>query len=240
MTTNDPNLKDLIISVATPSDGSELTRLLQDAYRQSTDFTMQSDTFFHEHFKERTAVVIARVGLNLLGTMRADLILGSEDLSYEDEGFLLPDMVPALLLCRAATVSDHRASGLNSVMRAYCIEAAMSFGLQSVIGEVYRNAPRTKLMAELGYSFFPLKAQCDVDRTYHSECLFATLAIKQAGASALDILRSRNSKLERRTTWLGPSLADVLIASAKDGAPASMATSQEDRFDNFSRKLCDS
>ena len=228
MTTNGANLEDLIVSVATPSDGPELTRLLQDAYGQSTDFTMQSDTFFHEHFKERTAVVIARVGLSLLGTMRADVILGSEDLSYRDEGFLLPEMVPALLLCRAATVSDHRASGLNSVMRAYCIEAAMSLGLQSVVGEVYRNAPRTRLMAELGYSFFPLKAQCDGDRTYHSECLFATLAVKQTGASALSILRSRNAKLDRRSVWVGPSLADTLIAWDKNLDPDSEAPSQGD------------
>jgi hypothetical protein len=201
----------LTVAVATPSDGLDLTQILTDSYRRSSDFTMQSEQFFLDNFKERSAVLTCRVNGVLVGTMRADLISSPADLAYEDEGFLMPDMVPALLLCRAATLSDRRARGVNSILRAYCIEAALKLSLRSLVGEVYRSAPRTRLMAELGYSFYPLKATSDAVRTYQSECFFAHLDLGNFGASALSALRTRNAELKFPVRWVGPSLAECLI-----------------------------
>lgn len=164
-------------------------------------------------------MLTARSEGQLIGTMRASLISCSADLGYEDEGMLTTGLVPALCLSRAATVSGRRTSGVNSLMRLYCIEAALERGLQSIVGFVYQGASRTRLLATLCYSFSPLSSGGNSVREYHSQCLFATLLLKTAGKSALDSLREQCSQSGRNVKWQSTLLGDALIANHSQDKP---------------------
>lgn len=218
MNANVRKLGALAVSIAKPSDGPELTLLLQDSYRLSTDFTVREDSYFHDHFSGRSAVVLVRSGGELLGMMRASLISCSADLAFEDEDKLSNELAPAIYLSRAATVRDGRIRGVNSMMRLYCIEAAIELGLKSVVGFVYQDASRTKLMSALGYSFSHLSSKGNAVLTDHSQCLFAQLSLKECGDSGLHTLRTQIARSETIVTWEGASIADTLIAHENQDA----------------------
>lgn len=201
----------LTLSVAAHKDEPELTKLLEDSYRLSPDFTVHDETYFQDHFSGRGAVLIARSEGQLIGTMRANLISCSADVNCEDEGMLADALVPALFLSRAATVRDNRAKGVNSMMRLYCIEAALELGLKSMVGFIYQSAPRTRLMAELGYVFIPFTARSTAVFTDHSLQLFASLCLKKSGETALAYLRSRLGEQGCQMTWDGGSVSDALL-----------------------------
>ena len=209
----------LILSSATLGDGPDLTRLLKTSYQSNSDFTVRDEAYFQDHFSGRSVVLTARSEGQLIGTMSASLISCSADLGYEDEGMLTTALVPALYLSRAATVSGGRTSGINSLMRLYCIEAALELGLQSIVGFVYQEASRTRLMAALGYSFSPLSSGSNSVREYHSQCLFATLLLKTAGKFALDSLRDQCSQSGKNVKWQSIPLADALIADRSQDKP---------------------
>jgi hypothetical protein len=207
----------LTISIATQEDGPELTALLEESYRLSPDFTVRDEGYFRDHFSKRSAVLIARAEGQLLGTMRANLISCTADLACEDEGLLTRNLVPAIYLSRAATVRSSRTRGVNSMLRMYCIEAALELNLASMVGFVYHNASRTRLMAELGYSFTPLKSPGNALRDYHAQCLFAKMDLKKSAELSLRILREQISQSRRQVTWQGRLIAEVLLDCADDG-----------------------
>lgn len=201
----------LTVAVATPSDCTEVTELLRDSYSRSPDFIVQEDSYFEDHFAGRCAVLIVRSEGQLISTMRANLISCSADIGYEDQGRLTDQLVPALHLSRAATIRDSHTRGVNSMMRLFCLETALSLGLQSLTGYVYQEASRTRLMSELGYRFSALSDEaspCFSDRT---QGLFASLLLAESGQMALSVLRSQPINRQYSVVWEGNSLERELL-----------------------------
>jgi hypothetical protein len=215
MTGHSQRIDTVTISVATLGDGPELTQLLRDCYRQSSDFTIRDDSYFTNHFDGRSVVLAARSDGVLLGTMKATLISCSSDLNSEDEEMLTSELTPALFLSRAATVQHSRARGVNSLMRLFCLEAALELQLKSLVGFVYRDAPRTRLMADLGYSFTEFRASGNSVFTDHSQHLFAFLALDQCGNSAVRALRLQTAQQGGLMAWDGEAISEALLTCGK-------------------------
>jgi hypothetical protein len=152
--------ENIVLSIATRQDADDLTSLLRTAYSGVSDFTVKTDEYFEEHFSPGSAVLLAHSGEELIGTMRVTVIRSSLDLNGDDKGHLTQTLCPAFLLSRAATVRDKRAKGLNSLLRLLCLEAAIELRAASVIGFVYQDAPRVRLMTELGYQLVTCE-RCD-------------------------------------------------------------------------------
>ena len=95
-------------------------------------------------------------------------------------------------------------------MRLYCLEAAIALGMKSVIGIVYQDAPRTRLMVRLGYELKPVARSEDSEHRYISQCLFAYLHLKSSGHTAIETLRAQVGTAERKVAWTGVPLMAVL------------------------------
>lgn len=201
----------LTICLANQGDKLELTQLLDDCYRVNGDCTIKDVRYFSDHFKGRRAVLIARVEGQIVGSMTATLISCSADLECDDEDQLSKDLIPALCLSRAATRRNDRTRGVNSILRMYCIEAARELGLASLVGFVYQDAARTRIMAKLGYSFTPLKSLENAMILYNSQLLFAKLPLKDSAETSVRLLRDQISESKNQGNWEGISLADALI-----------------------------
>jgi hypothetical protein len=203
---------EIVVAVAQRSDESELTALLREGFSKNRDVTVIDSAFFVDHFYGRSAVVVARSGALLLGTMRATLVSNPREMGhFDDEGHFLNELRPALYLSRAATKLDSLSKGINSIMRLYCTEAAINLGLRGVVGFVYQGASRTKLMSRMGYSFFPLRAEGNLQLKYESPCLFARLPLEKLGKSAIATLRSEVANSGKNVRWAGPTIAETLL-----------------------------
>lgn len=210
----------LSISVAHQKELVQLTDLISHSYARTPDFSVHNHRNLSASIGTKGAVLGARLDGRIVSTMSAALIYSPADMDFEDEGCLEPQMVPALHLSRAATIEEIRISGLNSIMRFFCIKAAIQLQLRTVVGTVFADAPRTRLMKELGYRFVPLEGHGDRVMTYQSQCLFAALDLEQSGESAMRLLTTRYPALRFPSDlWTGPELSDALRSESNADHP---------------------
>jgi hypothetical protein len=63
------------------------------------------------------------------------------------------DLFPALLLGKGATLAEYRRTGLHSVLRYHFLVNILPTPIRGVLGIVFEDAPRTRLMESIGYRF---------------------------------------------------------------------------------------
>jgi hypothetical protein len=197
-----------VMRLASSRDATDLTRLIATTYRLNDDFQVHNESYYTDHFGASRAVMVAEADGELVATMRADYVANTSDLLQEDEGHARIQDMPGILLCRAATVSDRRFRALNSAMRVYALEAALAAGVNSLLGFVHEDAPRTRLMRQIGYHFFPLAATGNPHLSYKSKCFFCRLDLKKDGNEALGYLRHGAAEALDVFRWSGGALAD--------------------------------
>ncbi|WP_046867884.1 hypothetical protein [Microvirga massiliensis] len=113
----------------------------------------------------------------LVATMKGQILADPEhaqramECEYDDAA----TSYPALLLGKGATIKAKRAHGHNSVIRALFIEAASELCIKTILGIVFEDAPRTRLLQSLGYELLPTTKIWYTDLIPKSHTLIARL-----------------------------------------------------------------
>src|SRR4051812_48357552 len=127
----------MMISFADTVTAPEIERLRMQEYAKASGFALDLNTLRWKTSDDKSYIMVARDGDRLLSTMRGEVI---QDLRLLEKKLECPwnyplalDM-PVLLLSRAATLSESRASGLNLVLRYWFLRFALAHGIRFVIG----------------------------------------------------------------------------------------------------------
>lgn len=129
---------------------------------------------------------------------------------------------PTLILERAATSANNSYSGLNSLLRAHFIEAALRDGVSSVLGAVFDGAPRLRVLSELGYEFSLAKRMWDPNFVDHTPVHIVALA-RDRMPTALSTLRKRFGAVAECFPWRGPQLRLAQTTEVHDAESSSPA-----------------
>ncbi|MBJ7311456.1 hypothetical protein ACFOLJ_22305 [Rugamonas sp. CCM 8940] len=187
------------IAQASRADAAEIENLRLSCYRAAREFELlQPAALAWDAADDANTVLIARSNSGqLLSTTRGSLVADAQTaeqaMGCSNE---LPDAVfPSLLLGRGATLHAKGGAGLHSLLRYHFLLAASGSTVQSLIGMVYAGAPRTRLMAGIGYEFFQPNQVWDPEVRAHSPNLIAVLerdrfaaALNQLEATLGDLL----------------------------------------------------
>lgn len=201
---------------ATAQDAQVVTELRLTAYGQAREFRLSDQSPIRWTFDDEKHVVLGAWNSRgqLVSTTRGEVYVDYDaaEQAMECRWESSADLFPALLLGKGATQKEYRGTGLHSALRYHFLSAAREAGLKSVLGIVFENAPRTRLMERIGYEFVvadsfwytdltsPHKPLIAVLRSVHAEQ--ACAALRQEIADALDAY-----------PFTGPRLAEALAAS---------------------------
>jgi hypothetical protein len=195
---------------ASRADAACVTELRLSCYRNAEGLELlQTQALAWGPAVERTTVLVAQ-GQDgaLLSTTRGVIVHDGRE-ADDALGCLneLPvSLFPALLLGRGATRQLAGGAGLHSLLRYHFIHAAAQANLGAMLGIVYEGAPRTRLMAALGYDFVRPSQVWDPELRPLRPVLVGTLPRERFGA-ALDKLRLMLSGLLVRFPFQGGPLA---------------------------------
>ena len=142
------------IRVACPADRDAVSQLRMAEYRRSSEFELVDASALAWDCGNAASVVLAAWdGDRCVATMQGTVVRSATDAGelLECRLSLPSDRFPALVLTRAATLRELRGSGLNSALRYHFLVAGV--GLQCALGSVYVGAPRSGVMAAVGYEF---------------------------------------------------------------------------------------
>jgi hypothetical protein len=142
------------VRFATPEDYDAVSELRLTEYRKAKEFVIKDESMIS---KQRGMILIAEnEEKQVLSTMQMEVYDSLKSLSeasiyYPPHDFSL---FPTLYLNRAASSSQFRNKGLNSLLRRKAFEFAVeNRELKSISGAVYEGAPRINLLKSLGYHF---------------------------------------------------------------------------------------
>ncbi len=181
------------IEQASRADAAEIGNLRLCCYRAAREFELlQPEALAWDAADDANTVLIARSKSGRLlsttrGSLVADARAAAQAMGCSND---LPDAVfPSLLLGRGATQHAKGGAGLHSLLRYHFLLAANDSTVQSLIGMVYAGAPRTRLMANIGYEFFQPSEVWDPEVRAHSPNLSAVLR-RERFAAALSQLET--------------------------------------------------
>jgi len=145
------------IRQATAQDASQISALRLSAYARAIEFKVIRPSLIEWNKKDDDRVVLSAwndAGM-AISTMRGEIVYDRQEAEDALACTVKLDisLYPSLALTKGATSLDQSNSGLNSALRYYFLQAALDSPVQSVIGLVYINASRTRLMESLGYMF---------------------------------------------------------------------------------------
>jgi len=176
------------------SDAQAVSRLRTEAYAAAPEFIVKDDSALHwSAADDEQVVLVAWDALgNALSTTRGDLLWRRDEAERWMECRLerIPIDFPALLLGKGATLKAYERHGLHSALRLYFIEACRESRVQSLVGIVYEDAPRTRLMRAIGYDFYAPLAYWYTDLEASRRTLIGVLP-RERFASAARALRER-------------------------------------------------
>jgi hypothetical protein len=204
---------DNCIRLLTSADARLVNELRLSEYASSQDFKMTDANWAERRLlwsteDDHAPVLGVWQGHALVATMRADSIADLPGATREFHGAPVPDNHiewPALTLTRAATRSDFKRSGLNSLMRMHFIFAALCRGIHRLYGYVVVGGERTRLMQRLGYEFLP-RPDPDVHHPSDRAWAVAWLDLPKRGESALKALRESLELEVKSYPWKGAKL----------------------------------
>lgn len=188
------------IEIARPDDRASVNALRRIAYRHSPQFTFADLRRLDWNTEDdRGVVVVARDPAGAIqSTARMNVFLSRKEVErafeYSLDGIELA--MPTLALSRAATTPIQRSRGLMAHLRWYCLSAAILLRIESVAAVIFQGAPRTRSMAEAGFTFYVPRRSWDTEVVAHSEALIAALdrsqfqmALRAASVPVEDDLR---------------------------------------------------
>lgn len=111
---------------------------------------------------------------------------------------------PGLVFSAAATRQPFRRRGFNQLLRYYGIKAALEMGGKSLLSPVYQNAPRIRLMEQLGYTPYILTDSWQDKLAPNSPRMVCILTEKRF-STALEFIRGSIPDLLADYPWEGPS-----------------------------------
>jgi GNAT superfamily N-acetyltransferase len=198
---------------ATVEDAELVTELRLTAYRQAQQFRLSDQSPIRWTSEDEKHVVLgAWNGCGqLVSTTRGEVYLDYDaaEQAMECRWKSSPELFPALLLGKGATQKEYRGTGLHSALRYHFLSAAREAGLRSVLGIVFENAPRTRLMERIGYEFVVADSFWYTDLTSLHNPLIAVLRsehLEQACAA----LHKEMADTLKAYPFTGPSLAEAL------------------------------
>jgi hypothetical protein len=145
-----------VTELAGPDFYEKIGELRIDCYNKSKEFLLlQPEALKWSKFDDEAVVLLTRSHTGqLLSTMRG-AIVNDRDSAEKAMGCSIEGnpRFPSLILGRGATARTQAAAGHNSLLRYHFLVSAESANIGSLLGMVYSGAPRTRLMADLGYTF---------------------------------------------------------------------------------------
>lgn len=138
----------------------EIDALRVQEYAKASGFAVDLSTLQWKGSDDESFVMAAAIDGRIVSTMRGELIDDPALLERKLEcpwDFPMRLDFPVLLLSRAATLSSHRAEGLNLVLRYWFLRFAGFHGISAVIGTFVSGSPRENTLREMGYRFFENK-----------------------------------------------------------------------------------
>jgi len=202
---------------ATRSDAREVFDLRLSCYTQSREYNfVLTDRLRWDHRDETDVVLLVcdETG-RALSTMRGGIV--QDRAEAEDRMTCSVELdassFPALLLGRASTRRECGRSGFHSALRYHFLRSAIDTPVNSAIGLVYANAPRTNLMKELGYTFHQPSRIWDPEAEMVEPAWVAHLDRSMFG-SACTALESLVGAILEKYPWRGCSLTPQLLQSA--------------------------
>lgn len=197
-----------VIRRATPADQSAISMLRIDEFKRANEFLLvKPESLLWNKCDDDNVVLTAWDGPDAVSTMRAVFIRNSTQ-ATQCLQCTVPAHVayPAVVLNSGATRLEYRGKGLNSALRYYVIEAAQQDKIKTIIGPIYKGAPRTNFMQKLGYTFItPTKSWQDKLNPKKVR-LLALLNETQFNQAAKAIKTSRADVL-REFPWAGDSIS---------------------------------
>jgi hypothetical protein len=187
-----------------------LTNLISTTFMNSRDFDVLRTDYLSDHFGPNRHVLGAWEKDLLLSTMRADVVYNPGFFQGKRQQVAVSAKYPALYLCRGATRPERQFAGLNSLLRYYCIEAALQAGLKSILGHVFKSAARTSLMRSLGYEMTDTGETADDNLRHRTPAVFAILDLDTRGLGALSMLRESCRDMLGEFPWNRTSLGQSI------------------------------
>lgn len=144
------------VTIANSKDAANIFALRLVEYQRNTKDIewIHADQLKWDGLDERGKVfVVWDSNGNPISTMATIIILTKEDAEYILE-VTIPENVlyPALLLRRAATAVEYQYLGLNTLLRYYIFKSCLQSEIKTVIGAIYKNAPRSNTLSKIGYT----------------------------------------------------------------------------------------
>lgn len=148
------------IRVATKEDAAQIFELrLKEYTANKKDWELKHPDHLNWSELDNNGIVLGAwcEDGRLLSTMAA-IIVGNKETTENLLELRVPETVLqlSLILRRAATDHDARHLGLNTLLRYYFFKTLDRSDVKNVLGQVYKGAPRTKTLLELGYSIIDL------------------------------------------------------------------------------------
>jgi len=168
----------LLIQRLSLRDADSVARLRRAAYAEAAEFVVADPASLGWARADTMGLVLGvSTASELVSTMRGTILVDREDAVHTMECEFDVDRVsfPALLLGKGATVAGCQARGLHSVLRYLFLDAAAAVGIATVLGIVYEGAPRTSLMARLGYDLRPVQRHWYTDLLPLTRTIIGTL-----------------------------------------------------------------
>ncbi len=173
----------------------EIDAMRMQEYGKASGFHVDLGTLQWGASDTDSFVMAAELEGSLIATMRGELIIDASLLERKLEcewNFPVELDFPVLLLSRAATLSTHRGSGLNLVLRYWFLRLAEHFAIPFVIGTFVAASPRENTLRAMGYEFFENKEGWQ-QSSYRSlrKVFVVSLDMQKNGAGALRFCQER-------------------------------------------------
>ena len=175
----------ITIRLATAADFEDVAALRLAAYRAAPEFTVSDEAAVTRW--DGQVLVADCSGNGIVATMQVVRCLYIADLARRSGSTPPPvfSAFPTLLLNRGATQPGLHYQGLNSQLRLFVLDTALTDAhVQSITGFVYAGAPRLNLLRELGYMFSPVVANPHEHVTGHTPEFFVALQRPQFALAA--------------------------------------------------------
>jgi len=138
----------------------QINAIRMQEYAQASGFDLDLKTLEWKQSDSDSFVMAAEQDGAVISTMRGEVISEQSLLEKKLEctwNFPLQLEFPILLLSRAATLSSHRSSGMNLVLRYWFLKLAEFHQIPFVLGTFVSGSPREQSLREMGYEFFENK-----------------------------------------------------------------------------------
>jgi hypothetical protein len=194
---------------ATKDDADEISSLRLAAYARAKEFRLENPEALRWGPHDDSDVVLAAwdESGNAISTTRGSI---AKDRQEAEEWLtcsvdLDSSAFPVLLLGKAATREEYGRTGLHSALRYYCLAAVLNTPINSVLGMVYKGAPRTNLMQTLGYRFLTPDRVWDPEGVPLTPVMVAVLDRASIGY-ACEILSKTVNPILMEYPWRGAPL----------------------------------